>query len=905
MESSNNEPLPSHLRPSRSKPASGSGDVGGGSGGGIKNKAPAAVQITAEQLLREAWERKDDGGGLVGNVGPRMRIDDADELREYQRNERKTFEMRIVRNRLHIPLWMRYARWEEEQRDFVRARSVWERAIDTDYRSAAIWIHYAEFEMRHRFINHARNVLDRAVALLPRVDSLWMRYAHMEEMLQRPDLARNVFDRWLKWLPGSHAYFALIRFELRQTSSLASVNDQNGSGRNNSKDPFHKARLAYYLLTQAFPTQKSFLKWAKFEERHGQIARARATYEKASVELPKRELTAPFFIAFAKFEERRKQIARARAIYQFAIAAEKKKEKQRTTNHASSRNKRYKLQPSEDSTNDAQDENEGKGKDKDKDKDNDEPSEDRETDVDVDDLDNEGNTAEAEAEAEADAQLLDQAYTAFEKQHGNAAALDAMIVNKRRLQLEDVLKDNVYDYDAWFELIQLEERASSPASVIRTTYERAVTQAPVVETKAAWSRYIYLWLLYAAWTELNSDEDENDGDKNNNNEQNPQSNPESKQRLQKAIEIYRRCVATVPYNHARFSFAKLWLQYAHAHVRCGDLAAARQVFGTALGVLPNKHRLYEEYTQLECAVGEIERARDIFRIWLVRHPSYARAFILLSDLELRLGENARALAVLELGTVAVVSSYSNASLSSHIDVDPANNEAANEHGQRQSGLNDEDGSEIVWSKLARTVASICDQDDAVARFESYVEKAETEAVDQVETTEQNDSEVDEHVHRAWAAYVEMMMAANSDALRDVQFDQSDIRAVFERGFSALRRRSLLARGDAHQQVVLARLLDIGQAWVAWESSLPANMSAGSGLGSTLNQTEGKYKDSEKNKDDRQRTRVGDIKERLPQRVSSAGRSMLRLPDESSRRGRAAGNRLLAAALKWKSTFNSS
>lgn len=903
MDSSNNEPLPSHLRPSRSKPASGSGNVSGGSGGGIKNKAPAAVQITAEQLLREAWERKDDGGGLAGNVGPRMRIDDADELREYQRNERKTFEMRIVRNRLHIPLWMRYARWEEEQRDFVRARSVWERAIDTDYRSAAIWIHYAEFEMRHRFINHARNVLDRAVALLPRVDSLWMRYAHMEEMLQRPDLARNVFDRWLKWLPGSHAYFALIRFELRQISSLPSANDQNSSGKSNSKDPFHKARSAYYLLTQAFPTQKSFLKWAKFEERNGQIARARATYEKASVELLKRELTAPFFIAFAKFEERRKQIARARAIYQFAIAAEKKKEKQRTTKHARSRNKRHKLQSSEDSTKDGH----GKNEYKDKDKDTDDPSEDRKTDVDVDGLDNEGNTTEAEAEAEAEAQLLDQAYTAFEKQHGDAAALDAMIVNKRRLQLEDVLKDNVYDYDAWFELIQLEERASSPATVIRTTYERAVAQVPAVETKAAWSRYIYLWLLYAAWTEINDGEDENDGDKSNNNEQDPQPNPESQQRLQKAIEIYRRCVATVPYNHARFSFAKLWLQYAHAHVRRGDLAAARQVFGTALGVLPNKHRLYDEYTQLECAVGEIERARDIFRIWLVRHPSYARAFVLLSDLELRLGENARALAVLELGTAAVVSSYSNASLSSHVDADPANNEATNEHRQGQSSLNDEDGSEIVWSKLARTVASICDRDDAIARFESYVEKAETEAVHQVDTAEQNDSEVDEHVHRAWAAYIEMMMAANNDALSDMQFDQSDIRAVFERAFNALRRRSLLARGQAHQQVVLARLLDIGQAWVAWESSLPAHINVDSGHTSTLDQTEGKNrdKDSDKSKDGKQRTRVDDIKERLPQRVSSGARSVLRLPDESSRRGRAAGNRLLAAALKWKSTSNSS
>ena len=68
---------------------------------------------------------------------------------------------------------LQYAAWEEKQKDFRRARSVFERALDVNYNAPNIWLKYAEMEMRHRFVNHARNVWDRAVTLMPRVDQLW------------------------------------------------------------------------------------------------------------------------------------------------------------------------------------------------------------------------------------------------------------------------------------------------------------------------------------------------------------------------------------------------------------------------------------------------------------------------------------------------------------------------------------------------------------------------------------------------------------------------------------------------------------------------------------------------------------------------------------------------------------
>lgn len=106
---------------------------------------------------------------------------------------------------------MQYAQWEESQKDYRRARSVWERALDVSYASVTLWLKYAEMEMRARFINHARNVWDRAVTLLPRIDQLWYKYIHMEEMLNNVPGARQIFERWMQWEPDHHGWAAYIK----------------------------------------------------------------------------------------------------------------------------------------------------------------------------------------------------------------------------------------------------------------------------------------------------------------------------------------------------------------------------------------------------------------------------------------------------------------------------------------------------------------------------------------------------------------------------------------------------------------------------------------------------------------------------------------------------------------------
>lgn len=62
----------------------------------VKNKAPAEIQITAEQLLREAKERDLE----ILPPPPKQKISDPEELRDYQHRKRKAFEDNIRKNRL-------------------------------------------------------------------------------------------------------------------------------------------------------------------------------------------------------------------------------------------------------------------------------------------------------------------------------------------------------------------------------------------------------------------------------------------------------------------------------------------------------------------------------------------------------------------------------------------------------------------------------------------------------------------------------------------------------------------------------------------------------------------------------------------------------------------------------------
>jgi crooked neck len=261
----------------------------------VKNKQPAPVQISAEQIIREANERQD-----VAAKAPTQRITDPEELAEYRLTRRKEFEDMVRRARFSINVWVKYAQWEESQFELERARSIWERALNIEPRNLNLWLKLAEMEMRHRNINRARNVWDRAVQLLPRHDQLWYKYAYMEEQLGNYAGCRQVFERWMQWEPPMQAWQTYVNFEMRY----------------NEKD---RARSIYQRMVSVHPTVDAWLKYAKYEEKYGIVDSTREVYEAAVDRLEEHVVDEELFLAFARFETRSKEVERARAIYKYAL----------------------------------------------------------------------------------------------------------------------------------------------------------------------------------------------------------------------------------------------------------------------------------------------------------------------------------------------------------------------------------------------------------------------------------------------------------------------------------------------------------------------------------------------------------------------------------------------------------
>jgi len=284
----------------------------------VQNKAPAPVQITAEQLLREAKERQLE---VVQGI-PKRKITDKEELQEYKLKQRKYFEDMIRKNQTSLQSWLRYAAFEAKMKEWQRARSVYERALNGQYKSIPLWIKYTEMEMQNGQVNHARNLYDRAVQILPRARQLWFKYVYMEELLGAVANCRQVFERWMEWEPEVEAWHAYINFELRFKE-------------------VGRARNVYESFVAVHHEVKNWVKYAKFEERHNEVSKARVVFERAVAYYGDDHMRPELFEAFAKFEERQKEYERARAIYKYAIDKIEKSEAQTLLENYSRFEKRF------------------------------------------------------------------------------------------------------------------------------------------------------------------------------------------------------------------------------------------------------------------------------------------------------------------------------------------------------------------------------------------------------------------------------------------------------------------------------------------------------------------------------------------------------------------------------------
>ncbi|GAB0132351.1 NineTeen Complex (NTC) component [Epichloe bromicola] len=486
----------------------------------VKNKAAAPVQISAEQLLREAVDHQE-----VGIQAPTQKFSDLEELHEYQGRKRRGFEDYVRRNRVNLKNWTQYAQWELEQKEFARARSVFERALDALPHNVVLWIRYIEAEMKSRNINHARNLLDRAVTILPRVDKLWYKYVYMEEMLGNIPGTRQVFDRWMQWQPDEAAWSAYIKLEKRYGE-------------------FDRARAIFQNFIIVHPEPRNWIKWAKFEEEYGTSELVRDVFGGAVEALGDEFVDERLFIAYARFESKLKEYERARAIYKYAL----------------------------------------------------------------------------DRLPRSKSMLLHKAYTTFEKQFGDKDGVEDVVLSKRRRYYEEQVKENPKNYDAWFDYAGLEE-SSRDVDRIRDIYERAVAQVPPTQEKRHWRRYIYLWVFYAIWEELEG------------------------QDIERARQIYSLCLDLIP--HKKFTFAKIWLLAAQFEVRQGQLAAGRKLLEQALGKC-RKDKIFNGYIDLERKLFEFMRCRTLYEKHVEYNPANCQTWIKFAELERGLDDLDRARAIFEL-----------------------------------------------------------------------------------------------------------------------------------------------------------------------------------------------------------------------------------------------------------------
>ncbi len=422
------------------------------------------------------------------------------------------------------------------------------------------WTRYAEWEASQNEFERARSVMERALDEDYQNPVLWLKYAELEMAQKNINHARNIFDRAVALLPRQSQLWLRYVFMEETVGNYAGV------------------RLVFERWLEWEPEEVAWNAYIKFESRYGEGDRARQVFRKFVVVHPKVEV----YLKWCKYEQKLGETANARAVLEncheflgaeaevaeYFVAFAKFEEENREVERARAI---YKFA-----------------------------------------LDKVPKQQAAE---------IYKAYTAFEKQHGDREGIEIVIAGRRRFQYEEDLNVNPRNYDAWFDYARLEEKYATSPEVVRDVYERAIANVPPASEKRYWRRYIWIWINYAVFEELDCED------------------------IDRARAVWTACVELL--RSKSFSFSKIWVLFAQFEVRQQQMTAARKILGAALG-LAGKPKLYRAYIELETKLGDMGRVRTLYQKLLQSFPSNAQAWCDFAGLEISLQEHDRAKAILEL-----------------------------------------------------------------------------------------------------------------------------------------------------------------------------------------------------------------------------------------------------------------
>mmetsp|Transcript_50610 Transcript_50610/g.94826 ORF Transcript_50610/g.94826 Transcript_50610/m.94826 type:complete len:674 (-) Transcript_50610:3-2024(-) len=440
----------------------------------------------------------------------------------------------------------------------VRKRKEFEDAIRMTRQNMGAWIKYAAWEASQQEFRRARSIYERALHVEYQNVSLWLKYLEMEMKNKFVNHARNLFDRVCQLLPRVDQFWYKYAYMEELLGNYAG------------------ARTVFERWMEWEPDDTAWLQYANFEQRCKEIEKARRIMERYASCRPSQQA----FLRISKFEEKHNNIARARSGFEKAIELLSAELDEKFYIKFAQFEQRQK----------------------------------------------EMERAQAIFKLALDvlpkgaSDELYRAYVSFEKQHGDRDAIEEVVLNKRRFIYEEAIKANSRSYDTWFDYMRLEESCGDVGK-IREVYERAIGNTPPVMQKRFWRRYIYVWIYYALFEELQT------GD------------------MAKARAVYDRMIKIVP--HKQFSFAKIWKLYAEFEVRQLDLDRARKIFGRAIAEC-QKERIFLDYADLEMRLGNIDRCRKIYEKFLEAHSQNPKAWTVYIDLEDSVGELDRARGLCEL-----------------------------------------------------------------------------------------------------------------------------------------------------------------------------------------------------------------------------------------------------------------
>ncbi len=448
----------------------------------------------------------------------------------------------------------------EELMDYkLRRRTEFENAVKRQRIHIGNWLKYAKWEENIGEIARARSVYERSLEVDPRNVTTYLKYVEMEMRHKFINHARNIWERACRTLPMVDQLWYKYSYMEELLGNYAN------------------ARYIFAKWMTWKPGKNAWWAFIKFEERMGEIDNSRKILNQFIDAYPELET----YVKAAKFEEKHRNRDGSREYYQLAVKelGERSLDEKFFMQFINFEKRNRELERVRTLYQFA-----------------------------------------LEHIPKERAKHLYDSYIQFEKEHGSKDSIENVVLNKRRHVYEAEVAKDPLNYDNWFDYTRLEESAGE-VSRARELYERAIANLPPIDEKAHWKRYIFLWLNYAVFEEL-----------------------QAKDPL-RAKQVYEKALQLLP--HERFTFSKLWVLFAQYLLRQKDLDGARRIFGQAIGRCP-REKIFKAYVEMELQLGNVDRCRKIYEKYIEVFPEYSSAWIQYCQLEQSLEELDRARALFDI-----------------------------------------------------------------------------------------------------------------------------------------------------------------------------------------------------------------------------------------------------------------